>query len=244
MQRPETRLLFTCEHGGNQVPKALEPLFARQSRKLASHRGWDPGALPIARTLARVLRAPLLSTTMSRLVVDMNRSPNNPRVFSETTRSLSREQRNALLLRYHGPHWNRVTEAIEERAGRVVHIAVHSFTPVLNGSNRAFDVGLLYDPKRAVEVRFAKCWQRGLQQQLGSTRVRRNAPYRGDSDGLTTALRKTYAMPSYLGLELELNQSALERPAARRVMSELLIQTLRVALCESGLGEARSYDPA
>jgi hypothetical protein len=36
--------------------------------------------------------------------------------------------------------------------------------------------------------------------------VRRNYPYRGWSDGLTTALRRRFAERAYVGIELEVNQ--------------------------------------
>lgn len=231
----EAGLLFTCEHGGSRVPKHLEPLFVGQSRRLASHRGWDPGALPIAQEMARSMRAPLISSTTTRLLVDLNRSPENPRVFSDVTRSLARDQRASLLSNYHAPHWIKVREAIESTPGRTIHIAVHSFTPILEGARRAFSIGLLYDPKRSPETDFAASWQRALRQRLGSSRVRRNSPYRGDSDGLTTALRKIYPAPRYLGIELEVNQASIRKAPAQKAMGALLTLSLREAIDECGL---------
>ena len=37
---------------------------------------------------------------------------------------------------------------------QVLHVAVHSFTPVLHGERRNADVGLLYDPARPRERAF------------------------------------------------------------------------------------------
>ena len=37
-------------------------------------------------------------------------------------------------------------------------------------------------------------------------RVRRNYPYRGDADGLTTTLRRRFPWQRYLGIEIEVNQ--------------------------------------
>ena len=69
---------------------------------------------------------------------------------------------------------------------------------------RDFDVGLLYDPAREAEVGLAAQWARAMRSG-GSVRVRRNRPYRGTADGLTTTLRRRFG-PRYLGIELELNQ--------------------------------------
>ena len=45
-----------------------------------------------------------------------------------------------------------------------------------------------------------------LQQVFPSLVVRRNYPYLGTADGLTTCLRKRFAPRAYLGIELEINQ--------------------------------------
>jgi predicted N-formylglutamate amidohydrolase len=207
-------------------------LFGSQSRLLASHRGWDPGALWIARGLARRLRAPLVAATTTRLLVDLNRSPRNPAIFSELTRGLTSEERDRLITTVHGPHWRRIREALDRAPRPVVHLAVHSFAPRLDGRIRAFDLGLLYDPARARERAFAACLRARLAAADGSLRVRRNAPYRGNSDGLTTALRRERPAAGYLGLELELNQALLRSAAGRARLLGLLASCLRASLDE------------
>ena len=105
---------------------------------------------------------------------------------------------------------------LEETGLPVVHLGVHSFAPHLAGVRRDFEVGLLYDPSRTAERLLAKSWQKRLREFAPELHVRRNAPYRGDADGLTTALRRDLSSREYLGLELELNQRALERAERRR----------------------------
>lgn len=224
---PGRHLLLTCEHGGNRVPPEWRRLFAGRRPLLASHRGWDPGALPVARALSRALGAPLVAVTTTRLLVDPNRSPHNPAVFSEITRTLDRASREALLERHHRPHWRRVREAIATRRGVALHVGVHSFTPAWKGVRRDIDVGILYDPRRAGERALAKAWQRRLREALPGIRVRRNAPYRGDTDGLTTALRRELPGGRYLGLELELSQVAVADASGRRALARALAACLR-----------------
>lgn len=229
MPARERHLLLTCEHGGNRVPRTYRSLFAGKRVLLRSHRGWDPGALPVARCLARALRAPLVATTTTRLLVDLNRSPHNPAVFSEITRSLPRQARERLLCRFHQPHWDRVRAQIAAHRGITLHVAVHSFAPVWNGEARPFTIGILYDPKRRRERALADDWQRRLCAELPGTDVRRNAPYRGNADGLTTALRREHTEDRYLGLELEVNQAAIAAAPQRRALVALLRSTLRTA---------------
>jgi predicted N-formylglutamate amidohydrolase len=222
----EWAVLFTCEHGGNRVPREFRATLAGTARLRASHRGWDRGALAVARRLASALQAPLIAATTTRLLVDLNRSPHNPAVFSDATRRLSREERQRLLHRYHHPHWDRVRGAISLPNRLTLHVAVHSFTPVFQGRKRAFALGLLYDPARPRERAFAGAWQTRLREHLPRAVVRRNAPYRGDSDGLTTRLRRDFSGDRYLGIELEVNQRLLATPAGLRELVPVLACTL------------------
>lgn len=230
---PEPGLLLTCEHGGNVVPSAFRGLFAGQEALLASHRGWDPGALALARLLARELDAPLLACETTRLLADPNRSRGHRALFSEFTRSLPATERQAILDAFWQPHRSAVQQAaavLLASRGQVLHLAVHSFTPVLDSRERTMDLGLLYDPARSREARLAKAWQAVLKDAAPRLRVRRNAPYRGAADGLTTTLRRTLG-PGYLGLELEASQALFPDPcAAPPDLARLLAATLRTTL--------------
>jgi predicted N-formylglutamate amidohydrolase len=229
------KVIVTCEHGGNAIPRPFRHLFKDHGALLDGHRGYDLGALGYARKLAARLDAPLFSATTSRLLVDLNRTPGHPRLFSEMTRSLDDATKKAILENYHRPHWQRIQAAIQEsvKAGRrVVHIACHSFTPVLEGHARAMDVGLLYDPRREAERRFCDRWKGALADRAPELRVRRNAPYKGVSDGLATHLR-TLLPRNYLGIELELNQrDFIENRARWRALTTAVIESLAVTLRE------------
>jgi predicted N-formylglutamate amidohydrolase len=222
----ERRVVVTCEHGGNRVPLRERALFARAGRLLASHRGFDAGALDVARRLARAWRAPLIAATTTRLLVDLNRSAHNPAVFSALTGPLPRDRRDALLARHHRPHWQRVRAALASAPGAALHVAIHSFTPVLRGARRDFGIGILYDPRRRAERLRAVEWQQRLARALPGVGVRRNAPYRGDADGLTTALRRELPASRYQGIELELNQRLVASAARRRAVAAAIAALL------------------
>jgi predicted N-formylglutamate amidohydrolase len=211
-------LVLSCEHASARIPPAYRSLFAGAGRALASHRGFDPGALPLARALARRLAAPLYAGGASRLLVDLNRSEGHPRHFSEGVARLPAGERERLLARHYRPHRARVELALRQglRGGRsVLHVGVHSFAPVWRGVPRAIDLGLLYDPRRPAERALAGRWKRALLALAPGLRVRRNAPYRGRDDGLTTSLRDRLG-PRYLGFELEVSQRLLTGGTARR----------------------------
>ncbi|HKW13916.1 MAG TPA: N-formylglutamate amidohydrolase [Candidatus Krumholzibacteria bacterium] len=211
-------LVLSCEHAGHRVPPQYRTLFKGKQRVLVSHLGWDPGAVELARAIAKDTGAPLLANTVSRLVVDTNRSVGHPRLFSAFTRKLVREERKQLVARHYLPHRGAVEAVIRSALrehDRVVHVGVHTFTPVLKGKKRTADIGLLFDPKRKAEVDFCEVWLHALHWEAPLLRVKKNYPYKGSSDGLTTALRDKFPATRYLGIELEVNQSLVGGPARR-----------------------------
>lgn len=228
------QLIISCEHGGRDVPRAYAALFSGREALLDSHRGWDPGALELARQMAGVFRVPLHAAATTRLLVDLNRSIGHRQLFSEITRALPPERRQDIVDRYYRPHRQAVEAEIERfiSAGRpVIHVAAHSFTPALDDVPRHADVAWLYDPGRPCEVRFARAWMRSLAQISPELRLRRNYPYRGRDDGLTAALRKRHPDPAYAGIELEINQRFVERGgAAWDRLKTQLVESLKSVL--------------
>jgi predicted N-formylglutamate amidohydrolase len=216
------------------VPAAYASLFAGHGERLASHRGWDPGALALARDLARALEAPLHYATVSRLVIDLNRSMGHPRLYGEATRVLAPAARRRILEHHYLPYRHRVEDHIRrEVAGghRVVHVSAHSFTPVLDGQARNADVGLLYDPARPGEAELARRWRAALSARDPALRARLNYPYRGASDGFTAYLRRRFAATDYVGIELEVNQKhVLTGGRAWRRLRAVLVDGLVDAL--------------
>lgn len=235
-------LILSCEHGGNAVPPEYAALFSSQRavKALAGHRGADIGALGLAEALAERLDAPLFAATVSRLLVDLNRSVGHPRLLSEFSRVLGETARRRLIAAHYDPHRDRVIEAIRGAVDQgccVYHVAVHSFTPRLGSCERNADIGLLYDPVRPLERAFCARWRRHLRTADGALRVRRNYPYLGKTDGFTTHLRRQFGPGSYLGIELEVNQRLLRR--APRDTAGLIADSLASALT-GGLGYGSS----
>jgi predicted N-formylglutamate amidohydrolase len=230
-RRARTResLLLTCEHGGNRIPRPYAHLFRGAGTLVASHRGWDPGALALARLLARELARPLLAVTTSRLVVEANRSAHNPRIWSRFTKDLPAAERDRILERWWRPHREEVEGAVAKtiaRGRRAVHVAVHSFTPELDGVVRNAEIGLLYDSRRKREAELCRRWAAILHRLDPALRVRFNYPYSGAADGLTTALRRRHPQARYLGIELEINQALVGSRGWRR-FQEHVAESLR-----------------
>lgn len=238
-------VIVTAEHGGNDVPPEYSELFRDAAQLLESHRGWDPGSLDLARRLAARLDTPLVTATVSRLLVDLNRSPHHRDVFSEVTRRLDRSERNVLLEKWHRPHRDQVMEAVAADVGRgrpVLHLGIHSFTPELNGIVRKPDIAFLYDPQRPTEARIARAWAKSCAASLPQRVVRRNDPYRGAADGLTRSLRQRHPDAQYAGIEVEVNQRHVTSAGSfPDWVSDVLVQTLKAVLAFS---TTRPHRPA
>lgn len=176
--------------------------------------------------------APVLLGRVSRLLVDLNRSPHHPKLFSEISRRLPRTERDRIVRELHDPHWASAESAIARASGRgvAVHWAIHSFTPVLDGNVRNADIGLLYDPTRPQEKRLANALRAAISEEVPSLKVRRNYPYRGIADGLATALRRRYPGSRYAGMEIEINQSLLVTPRERREVAGGLARAMLRAM--------------
>lgn len=229
--------LVTCEHGGNQVPSSFRLLFRGAEAVLASHRGWDPGALSLARGIARGLAAPLRYSTVTRLLVDLNRSEGSSTLFSEFSRRLGARERADVIRRYHRRYRCRVRKLVEERSVHctLLHLSVHTFTPVLDGRPRDVGIGVLFDPFREGEARLAETWIPRLRRQMKGVQVEANQPYLGVDDGLTTTLRRSFPPCRYLGLELEVRQDLAQTsfPGIQGNPAPLLSATLREAAEEA-----------
>ena len=164
---------------------------------------------------------PLVVQTVSRLLVECNRSLDHERLFSEFSAPLPDTERDAVVKRYWRAHRDRVRALVAGADGadgdmRTVHVGVHTFTPVWRGTPRATDIGFLFDPRRPVEARLARAWRAALRASIESQSPGRalelhlNRPYRGWTDGLVTTLRGEFAGDRYAGIELEVSQGLRE----------------------------------
>lgn len=148
-------------------------------------------------------------------------------------RDAAPQLREAICRRYYDPYRRKVGAFVERSrdAGmRVIHVSSHTFTPVLGGNVRRADVGLLYDPQRQSERSLCERWQRSLRARRPNWIVRRNYPYLGRSDGLTSFLRRRFDDRHYIGIELEVNQKRVAGNALSAADRAAIVDALREAL--------------
>ncbi len=201
------KLVLSCEHGGNKIPEEYKSLFINAEDALNSHRGLDFGSLDLFRC-CKPTSDFSKSNTVSRLLIELNRSKEHPKLFSEFTSSLSLAEKLKIIYEIYNPYRDAIEAEILKlitKGEEVLHISVHSFTPILNGKIRNADIGLLYDPSKTSEKAICKKWKELLVTELSDFKIRFNYPYLGKADGFTTYLRNKFP-DNYYGIELEINQ--------------------------------------
>lgn len=222
-------IILSCEHASNHFPAKYQHLI-KSDVVIQSHRGYDIGAQGLCEGLAKALHVEFVLAGVSRMLIDFNRSVTNPGIYSAWSKLLSAADKENVMEQYYRPYRDSVEQLIRQQLKRhdhVIHLSVHSFTPKLNGKVRAADIGLLYDPQRAGERKFAVNLQGNIKSHEPDLRVRRNYPYKGTSDGFTTYLRKLFAAKRYSGIELEVNQLLLDKQHSINRMVNIIASSLR-----------------
>lgn len=232
-------LILICEHASNRFPAAWQET---DTALLASHAASDPGALGLAQALgARLAQVQdrvveLIHAPFSRLIYDLNRSPDRPDASparSEVYRipmneGLTAEERlrrmEALYLPFHNLVRARIARALA-LGGRPAVLTVHSFSPVWHGVPRQLECGVIHDAMPALaQAIVAHAGESGLTTEL-------NAPYSAD-DHVTHTLR-LHALP--YGLEnamLELRNDLIATWDAQQALAARLAPGLARALAQ------------
>lgn len=222
------KILLTCEHGGFEIPQEYESYFRDATAVLKSHRGYDPGALQVYKRL-QPLADFSAAETLSRLLIEINRSLHHPNLFSEYSKPIPKTEKDKLIKTIYQAYRQPIIDFITVQIAKnehVFHFSIHSFTPSLNGEQRNNEIGLLYDSKNLIESRLSKSIKQLLQVRFNDYSIRFNYPYLGSADGLTTFLRKKFPS-NYSGIEIELNQRLLQNGEFPEGLKNSLYEVLK-----------------
>ncbi len=155
---PDARTPFVliCDHASKRVPMALGTL-GLPPEELERHIAWDIGIANVTEHLAKKFDAVAVLCGYSRLVIDCNRDPASEQSIPDSSdgvdvpgnRGLSSGAVNARVREIFDPYHMFVAELLDhkERQDNVTPAVVmmHSFTPVMDGFQRPWHVGVLWD---------------------------------------------------------------------------------------------------
>lgn len=236
--------LIVCEHASNHFPPAFGTLGLDAGTRKA-HIAWDPGALGLARGLAKALDAPLVSAGISRLIYDLNRPPHAPGAMAATSEvfevpgnaGLTPEDRRERTALIYLPFHNALHAEIARRLalGRPpVIVTVHSFTPVYHGQRRDVELGIIHD----ADPTFAQAVLAEAQALTGLV-TRLNEPYSA-ADGVTHTLRLQATPYGLHHVMLEIRNDLLADDLAIATMADGLAPVLTGALSRVGASERKA----
>ncbi len=226
--------VFVCDHASNFLPPPYDTSLGITEADKIAHIAWDPGALGVARGLSRALDAPLVFTTVSRLIIDCNREETRPDLIpclSETTeiagnRDIPAAEKDFRLNLAHRPFHNAIDKVISQRLERGVPTAVvsiHTFTPVYKGNSRPWEIGLISENDRSLaDPVIADLNTRG------DLTVGDNEPY-APSDGVYYTIRRHGEDRQLPCLMIEIRNDEVRTPAEEDRWTQILAPVLENA---------------
>ena len=148
-------VLLVCDHASNRFPRSLGTMGLDYLNRV-SHIALDIGANAVAETLADNLGATAVLCQYSRLIVDCNRELIDDSAFLECSagvdvpgnNNLQESEKEIRASEIYWPYHNAIKDQIVrlKRLGiDPVVISIHSFTPVINGNDRKWEIGVLWD---------------------------------------------------------------------------------------------------
>jgi predicted N-formylglutamate amidohydrolase len=140
---------------------------------------------------------------------------------------LDDQEKQKLINAFYLPYRSQVENEIRVSQKPVLHLSIHSFTPIWNGVERDVDIGLLFDPGRKLESTFCQHYEQVLNEVPPQYRIQFNKPYLGIDDGFTTYLRTKFQDNDYAGIEIEINQKFV--PTQEEIAQKLLSGLKKVA---------------
>jgi len=234
-------IVFVCDHASNFLPPPYNEALGLTEADKSAHIAWDPGALGVARGLSRTLDAPLVHTTVSRLIIDCNREESRADLIpclSENTQITGNRDLTASEIAFrlnlaHRPFHKAIDRVINQRLSRgqpTAVVSIHSFTPVYKGKARPWEIGLISETDR----RLADPVLSDLKAR-GDLTVGDNEPY-APSDGVYYTIRRHGEDRRLPCLMIEIRNDEVKTSAEEDRWTEMLAPMLARAV-QSTVGE-------
>ena len=175
--------VIAVDHASNRIPARWGDLGLPPSERIR-HIAWDPGALGVALALSRLLDAPVVHSTVSRLVIDCNRDSDAPDLtpaLAELTpvpgnMAIAPDDLKWRLASVHAPFHAALDKVLDDRAENgadPVLVCLHSFTPRFKGVARPWPIGLIH----ARDQRYTALLRDALERDAPGLAVGWNEPY-------------------------------------------------------------------
>jgi predicted N-formylglutamate amidohydrolase len=199
-------VVLTCEHASERTPPGY--VWPEADERLrGTHWAFDLGARALTLELAAALGCPAVLARFSRLWIDPNRAPDAPTLFRtdadglpvHLNQALGAKEKERRMRELYEPFHFEVDATLRRTPSAKLLFAIHSFTPLYEGSPREVELGVLFDQEEELA--------RELRDLLARTgrRVALNEPWSG-KDGLIYSAERHAGTYRLRALELEVRQ--------------------------------------
>ncbi len=229
----DARVLIVCDHASNALPPEYGQLGLPDAA-LTRHIAYDIGAAWAARRLAKLLDAPAVLSTFSRLLIDPNRGADDPTLVMRYSDGAivpgnARADADEIERRrrlYWAPYRDAVNDQVETmlKSGHPPAIvSIHSFTPVWRGTPRPWKIAVLWD----ADPRLAEPLISALRAEpdLEPDEVGDNEPYDGALKGDT--IHDAATSRGLSNALIELRQDLVAAESDSQAWAERLARLLR-----------------
>lgn len=224
--------LIICDHASNHVPTQINNgTLGLSDANMNRHIAFDIGAKGVSEHLGELLNAPVICSTFSRLVIDPNRGEDDPtlmmRLYDGTiipgNRHATEADIETRLNLCHRPYHKAVAALIATRENPLL-IAIHSFTPRLNGrAPRPWHVGVLSGKDR----RLSDALLHELAQETDICHGD-NVPYLGELQG--DCMDQHASQHGHYHTLIELRHDLIDTPEGQVKWAERLAPLLQRAI--------------
>jgi predicted N-formylglutamate amidohydrolase len=230
--------VLVVDHASNRIPPAWGDLGLSPADRVR-HIAWDPGALAVSLLMSTRLDAPLIHSTVSRLVIDCNREMTAPDlipVVSELTdipgnAAVSSDDRNRRIALAHTPFHDAIDRVLDARAKsglETILVCMHSYTPVYKGVSRPWPVGLIHPS----DQRYTAALRDALAADAPDLNIGWNEPYSALS-GVTYTLEHHGDGRGLRATMIEIRHNEILEPSGVALWADRLarcLESARVAL--------------
>jgi predicted N-formylglutamate amidohydrolase len=231
-------ILLICDHASNTLPPGYADLGLEASL-LHRHIAYDIGPADVTRRLAKLIDAPAMLSRYSRLLVDINRQPGNPgwmpvvsdHIAVPGNEDLAEAEITLRRQQYYDPYHAAVTARLGGFSTRDVVPAlfsIHSFTPVMDGYERPWQVGLLWN----LDDRLARHMVQALSA-YPDLMVGENQPYSG-SDPSGYSIHVHGEEPGFPCLALEIRQDQIDTHHTAEAWANRLAPAIKQTVRSAG----------
>ena len=239
-------VVLACDHASNALPAALDQLGLGPV-ELAQHIAWDIGAAQVTRLLAARLNATAVLAGYSRLVIDCNRSPGDPasivgisdNIVIPGNQAVDDAAAELRLNEAFWPYHHAITQALahrwrHDRGHAPALIAIHSFTPAMNGFQRPWHLGVLWNRDPRLAGPLLAQFRANPELCVGD-----NQPYSGRDVGFTMDAHGSAAGLPHL--EIEIRQDLIADEAGCERWAAIVGAALEATLADDAIYQVVHY---